>query len=199
MKKLVLASHNKGKLKEFAELLGPLGIEVVSAADLGISEPEETGLTFTANAQLKARHSAMISGEYALSDDSGLVIDALGGAPGIYSARWAGPNKDFREAFSRIRRELKNKNAPLDSPAYFACVLCLCAPDGTCREFEGRVEGRLRFPPKGTKGFGYDPIFIPDGHEKTFAEINPEIKNKMSHRARAFEKFLRYIPTLKKA
>lgn len=190
MQKLVLASHNKGKLKELAALLTPLGIEVVSTT---ASEPEETGSTFSENAQLKARHSALHMNAMALSDDSGLVIPALGGSPGIYSARWAGESKDFTVAFERIGKELHEAGAPLDSPAYFVCMLSLSDAQGNCMDFEGRIHGKLTFPPRGDKGFGYDPIFIPDGYTETFAEIAPEIKNRISHRANAFTKFLEYI------
>jgi len=196
MKKLVLASHNKGKLKEFAALLAPLGVEVVSAGELDISEPEETGLTFHENAQLKAHHSAKASGLPALSDDSGLVIEALDGAPGIYSARWAGKTKDFNIAFERIKKELTEKGEALEARAYFISVISLAMPDGSCIDLEGRIYGTLTFPPRGDMGFGYDPIFVPEGYDKTFAEISPELKNRISHRARAFEKFLEYITSL---
>jgi len=197
IKKLVLATHNEGKLKEFDALLKPRGIEVVSAGSLGIAEPEETGLTFVENAQLKSRNSALASGEYALSDDSGLVVPRIGGQPGIYSARWAGKTKDFNIAFKRIEHELNEVKAPLNVPAYFISVLSLCAPNGSCTDFVGECHGHLSFPPRGEHGFGYDPIFIPEGFTETFAEISPEIKNKMSHRARAFEKFVEYIAAYK--
>lgn len=193
---LVIASHNRGKIVEIGALLEPLGISVKSAGELGISEPEETGSTFIANADLKARHSAVMSGLPALADDSGLVVPAIAGAPGIYSARWAGEKKDFSMAFQRIKDELEKANAPLNTTAYFVCALSLCMPDGDCAPFEGRVYGTLTFPPRGTQGFGYDPIFIPDGYEQSFAEIPAEIKNKISHRASAFFKFLEYIRSL---
>lgn len=193
LKKLVIASHNAGKLREFTALLAPLGIEVTSAGELGISEPEETGKTFTENARLKAHHCMAASSLPALSDDSGLVIPAIGGAPGIYSARWAGDKKDFGVAFARIQRELALADAPADSPCYFVCVLSLCYPGGEIIDFEGRVNGTLTFPPSGDKGFGYDPIFTPDGYDVTFAALDANIKNNISHRARAFTKFLEYI------
>lgn len=193
MRELVIATHNTGKLREFEALLSPLGISVRSAGELGISEPEETGTTFTENAELKARHCAQASGMHALSDDSGLVVPAIGGQPGIYSARWAGPNKDFSVAFARIQDELAKADAVMESAAYFISVLSLSAPDGHCMNFEGRIHGTLTFPPRGDKGFGYDPIFIPDGYTQSFAEIPAELKNKISHRANAFSKFLEYI------
>jgi XTP/dITP diphosphohydrolase len=196
MRKIVLASHNKGKLKELSALLAPLGIEVTPTQ---ASEPEENGTTFSENARLKARHSALTSGLFALSDDSGLVIPAIGDAPGIYSARWAGESKDFNIAFERIKTELQKAGAPLETPAYFVCVLSLCDAEGNCTDFEGRVYGTLTFPPRGDKGFGYDPIFIPDGYTQSFAEIAPEIKNTISHRASAFAKFMEYIGGLSAA
>jgi len=193
-RKLVIASHNKGKIVEIAQLLAPFNVEVLSAAAFGIDEPEETGTTFAANAELKARHSFAQAKLPALADDSGLVIPALGGSPGVYSARWAGPDKDFVVAFARIERELKEAGQPGDVPAYFACVLCLCLPDGSAPTFEGRVHGRLSFPPRGERGFGYDPIFIPDGYDNiTFAQMDSAEKNRISHRAQAFEKFKAFV------
>ena len=189
IRELVIATHNSGKLKEFSALLAPLGIAAKSAGALHISEPEETGATFAENAELKARHSALASGLPALADDSGLVIPAIGGAPGIYSARWSGPNKDFSVAFDRIQNELGDK--PRD--AYFMCVLALADPGGECVHFEGRTHGTLTFPPRGERGFGYDPIFIPDGYDVTFAELDANIKNRISHRASAFSKLMEYI------
>jgi XTP/dITP diphosphohydrolase len=188
-KPLVIASHNKGKVAEIGELIAPLGIRVISAAEANIPEPEETGDTFIANAELKSRHAQEATGHAALADDSGLVIPALGGAPGIYSARWAGPDKNFTAAFQRIQTELGTK--PAD--AYFICVLALTLANGQTHHFEGRIDGTLTFPPRGEKGFGYDPIFIPKGDTRTFAEIDPHTKNAMSHRAKAFEKFLTYL------
>lgn len=194
--RLVIASHNRGKLREIAALLAPFRIEAVSAGALGLPEPEETGATFEENAALKARISAQASGLPALSDDSGLCIPALSGAPGIYSARWAGADKDFSVAFSRIERELAARGADAASgevAAYFICVLCLAFPDGREECFEGRVDGTLCFPPKGARGFGYDPIFIPSGYRESFGEMEPEKKHAISHRHIAFEKFIRYL------
>jgi XTP/dITP diphosphohydrolase len=179
---LVIASHNKGKVREIALLLGVYVAKFPSAGDLGLPEPEETEATFIGNAALKARAAALGSGLPALADDSGLVIPALGGAPGIYSARWAGPDKDFAVAMARVERELADK----DPSAHFVCALSLAWPDGTTETVEGKVFGRLIFPPRGEKGFGYDPIFIPDGHDITFAEMDPDDKHRMSHRADAF-------------
>lgn len=190
---LLIASHNKGKVREIGELLAPLGLHVKSAAELNIVEPEETGNTFVANAQLKAHHCAKASNLPALSDDSGLVIPALGGDPGIFSARWAGESKDFSLAFARIQSELKDVDALPPVAAYFVCVLCLAFPDGRAFDFEGRIEGTLTFPPRGLKGFGYDPIFIPDGYDVTFAELEPNIKSSISHRAKAFALFLEFL------
>ena len=186
---LVVASHNEGKVREIKALLGPHGIHPVSAASLGLAEPEETGLTFAANAEIKALACAKASHHAALSDDSGLCVDALGGAPGIYSARWAGPTKDFRIAMNRIHDELRHKGLST-SAAKFVCALCIAMPSGEMQTFEGEVHGRLTFPPRGERGFGYDPIFVADGMEQTFAEIEPAKKHAMSHRAKAFEKLL---------
>jgi XTP/dITP diphosphohydrolase len=186
---LIVASHNQGKVREIKALLGPHGIEPLSAAALGLAEPEETGSTFIANAELKARAAADIGGHPALADDSGLWVDALGGDPGIYSARWAGPAKDFRLAMARVEKELLAKNAT-DFSARFICALSIALPHGEIKSFEGEVHGRLTFPPRGAFGFGYDPIFIPDGWDQTFGEIDPQVKNAMGHRARAFEKLL---------
>jgi XTP/dITP diphosphohydrolase len=190
---LVVASHNPGKVREIKALLGPHGIAAISAGDLGLPEPEETGLTFAANAELKAHASAKGSGHAALADDSGLCVDALDGAPGIYSARWAGPTKDFRIAMTRIHDELRHLNISgglHTSAAKFVCALCLALPSGEFQTFEGEVHGSLTFPPRGPHGFGYDPIFIADGMIETFAEIDPAQKHAMSHRARAFQKLL---------
>ena len=186
--RLIVASHNAGKVREIAALLGPLSVEAVGAAALGLAEPEETGDTFIANAALKARAAAEASGEPALADDSGLVVPALDGAPGIYSARWAGPGKDFRAAMARIEAELAARGRETGgAAAYFVCALSLGWPDGQCETVEGRVDGSLRFPPRGLHGFGYDPIFVPDGHGRTFGEMLPEEKQPLTHRARAFE------------
>lgn len=186
---LVIASHNAGKVREIGELLAPLHINVLSATQAQVDEPEETGETFAENAALKAVHSTDVSGLPALADDSGLVVPAIGGAPGIYSARWAGPSKDFSVAFARIQKELGDK----PHEAYFLCTLALSVPGQAVELFEGRIDGVLTFPPRGGKGFGYDPIFIPSGYDITFAEFDPEEKNRISHRARAFEKFLHFL------
>jgi XTP/dITP diphosphohydrolase len=185
---LVLASHNKGKLREIAELLAPLGLNVKSAGALGLPEPEETEPTFEGNALLKARAAADASGMPALSDDSGLCVTALDGAPGIYSARWAGESKDFAAAMARIERELKDKNAK-DISAKFVCALALAMPKGEHAIFLGEAHGHLEFPPRGTRGFGYDPIFVMDGMTETFGQIDPDQKHAISHRAKAFGKF----------
>ena len=186
---LVVASHNAGKVREIKALLGPHGIEAISAGSLGLAEPEETGATFAANAEIKAIASAKASRHAALADDSGLCVDALDGAPGIYSARWAGPTKDFRVAMNRIHDELREKGLTT-SAAKFVCALCVALPSGEFKTFEGEVQGHLTFPPRGDHGFGYDPIFIANGMEQTFAEIDPARKHAMSHRAKAFEKLL---------
>jgi XTP/dITP diphosphohydrolase len=191
---LVVASHNPGKVREIKALLGPHGIEPLGAGDLGLPEPDETGSTFIANAELKARAAANAGHHPALADDSGLWVDALNGDPGIHSARWAGPAKDFRIAMARIEKELQEKSAT-DLSAKFVCALSIALPphegkEGEIKSFEGEVHGRLTFPPRGDHGFGYDPIFIPEGWDQTFGEIDPHVKNAMSHRARAFEKLL---------
>ncbi|MFN3077479.1 MAG: RdgB/HAM1 family non-canonical purine NTP pyrophosphatase [Alphaproteobacteria bacterium] len=185
--RLVVASHNVGKVREISDLLAPFAIEVVSAGDLGLPEPEETGTTFQTNATLKAAAAAKAAGLPALADDSGLVVPALGGAPGIYSARWGGPGKDFQAAMARVEQEL---GATMDRRAYFVCVLALAWPDEYCHTFEGHVYGTLVWPPRGTSGFGYDPIFQPDGHSVTFGEMNPREKHAISHRAEAFRKLV---------
>ncbi|HEY7688915.1 MAG TPA: RdgB/HAM1 family non-canonical purine NTP pyrophosphatase [Dongiaceae bacterium] len=187
--RLVIASHNKGKVSEIRDLLQPLSVSVVSAADLKLDEPEETGATFVANAELKARAAASASGLPCLADDSGLVVEGLGGAPGIHSARWAGPQRDFRFAMERVEREL-NANGHGDRRAHFVAVLSLCWPDGHCESFEGKVFGQLTWPPRGERGFGYDPIFVPDGHSATFGEMDPAAKHAISHRAVAFNQLL---------
>jgi XTP/dITP diphosphohydrolase len=180
--RLVIASHNPGKVEEIAALLAPFAVQTIAAGPLGIAEPEETGDSFEANAALKARAAAEATGMPALADDSGLVVPALGGAPGIYSARWAGPAKDFRIAMERVHRELGDR----DRSARFVAVLALASPDGRTDLFRGEVEGSLTWPPRGDRGFGYDPIFIPLGGSLTFGEISPEEKHRISHRARAF-------------
>src|SRR5579884_1677177 len=184
--RLVIASHNSGKVAEIAALLSPYAVTSVPAAALGICEPPETGATFEENAALKARHSARRSGLPALADDSGLVVPALGGMPGIYSARWAGPERDFRAAMQKVHDALGDK----DRAARFVAVLALAWPDGHCECFRGEVAGRLVWPPRGEHGFGYDPMFVPAGHRATFGELGAEgWKHRISHRARAFEKF----------
>ena len=185
-KEILVASHNAGKVREISALLMPLGITVTSSADHSLSEPIEDGKTFVENAEIKARQSCKESGLPSLADDSGLVVPALDGAPGIYSARWAGPDKDFGLAMQRIKDELGDK----DPAAYFVCVLSLAWPDGHVESFEGRVDGTLVFPPRGQKGFGYDPIFVSHGDDKTFAEIDPEEKHRISHRADAFTQLM---------
>src|SRR5271163_606151 len=182
--RLVIASHNPGKIEEIAALLAPFAVETVAAGSLGIPEPEETGDSFEANAALKARAAAEASGLPTFADDSGLVVPALGGAPGIYSARWAGPAKDFRLAMERVHRELGDK----DRSARFVSVLALAWPQGDTELFRGEVEGTLTWPPRGDRGFGYDPMFIPRGGTLTFGEMDPIEKHRISHRARAFAK-----------
>src|SRR6185295_19243485 len=194
---IVVASHNAGKAREIVDLLGPFGIEVKSASELGLAEPEETGATFEANAILKAKAAAEASGLLALADDSGLAVDALDGAPGIYSARWAGPAKDFYLAMRKVEDALREKGAttPDRRRAHFVAALALATPDGEVETFTGRIEGTLVWPPRGDKGFGYDPIFMPDGHSRTFGEMSAEEKHgwrpgqatALSHRARAFQ------------
>jgi XTP/dITP diphosphohydrolase len=188
-RRIVVASHNSGKVREIGELLRPLGVEAVSAASLALPEPEETETTFAGNAELKARAAARASGLPALADDSGLEVFALDGAPGVYSARWAGPNKDFTLAMARVARELEARGAG-DRAARFVCVLALAQPNGAVESFEGEARGAIVWPARGEKGFGYDPIFAPEGHVKTFAEMTPEEKLPLTHRARAFEKLL---------
>ena len=187
--KLVVASHNPGKVKEIGELIAPFGIETLGAAQLGLAEPEETGTSFAENALLKAEAAMRASHLPALADDSGLCVAALDGAPGIHSARWAGPQKDFRLAMLRVEEELE-KTGSHDSRAHFVCALALAAPEAESEIFEGRVFGSLIFPPRGRKGFGYDPIFVPEGHRFTFGEMEPQTKHAISHRARAFAKFV---------
>lgn len=194
---VVIATHNPGKLKEMRELLAPYGIATQSAGELGLPEPEETGKTFAANARIKAVAAASASDTPAFADDSGLVVDALDGEPGIHSARWAGPDKDFRAAMNRIQTLLIERGAktPEQRRAHFVAALCLAWPDGHIEEFEGRVDGVAVWPPRGDKGFGYDPLFRPDGFDRTFGEMNAQEKHGLppqgkglSHRARAFIK-----------
>lgn len=185
--KLVIASHNKGKVREIAELLEPFGTDVVSAGELDLPEPEETGMSFIANALIKAHAAAEASGLPALADDSGLSVAALGGQPGIYSARWAGPEKDFDRAMARVNEELARS---ADRSGRFVCALALAWPDGHAEVFEGIVSGTIVWPMRGEKGFGYDPIFEPDGYAVTFAEMEPAEKHAISHRAVAFEQLV---------
>lgn len=180
-----IASHNTGKIREIADLIAPFGLDARGADSLGLPEPEETEDSFTGNALLKARAGAEHSGLVALADDSGLAVTALDGAPGIYSARWAGEPRDFYAAMDKVRAELEAKGAQ-DYSARFVCALALAHPDGEARVYEGEVRGTLTFPPRGENGFGYDPIFIPDGHTLTFGEMDPAKKHAMSHRAHAF-------------
>jgi XTP/dITP diphosphohydrolase len=197
--RIVVATHNAGKLREIRELLAPHGLHAVGAAELRLPEPQETGLTFGENAALKAAAAAYASGEPALADDSGLCVDALRGAPGVYSARWASGGRDFYGAMRRIEHELHALGAALPWRAHFISALALAWPDEGVETFEGRVDGDLVFPPRGSAGFGYDPIFRPDGHARTFGEMTAEEKHgipldgslALSHRARAFQKFTR--------
>jgi XTP/dITP diphosphohydrolase len=195
--RVVIATHNPGKLNEMRELLAPFRIEAISAGDMGLNEPEEIGTTFRDNARIKARAAALASGLPAFADDSGLVVDALDGAPGIYSARWAGPDRNFGNAMRAVEDQLQAKDAttPDRRKASFVSALCVAWPDGHMEEFEGRVDGTLVWPPRGDKGFGYDPIFLPDGYTRTFGEMTSEEKHGLpprglglSHRARAFRK-----------
>jgi XTP/dITP diphosphohydrolase len=188
--KLVIASHNKGKLAEIAALLGPYGIEPVSAASLDVPEPDETGTSFAANAELKARFSADLTGLPALADDSGLCVDALDGDPGIFSARWAGPTKDFGLAMELVHENLAAVGPDAGRDAHFVCALSLCWPDGEIVTVEGRIDGHLCWPPRGTNGFGYDAMFVPWHHELSFGEMDFDKKHAMSHRAEAFRKLV---------
>ena len=192
--KLVIATHNPGKLREIRDLMEPLGISCVGAEELGLPEPEEIGNTFVDNADLKAREAADLSGLPALADDSGLCVDALQGAPGIFSARWAEDeqgNRDWMRAMERLWREVEAAGPDAGHDAHFACALAIAWPnDGQAENFEGRVDGMLTWPPRGDKGFGYDPIFVPAGHEATFGEMDPAEKHQMSHRADAFRKLV---------
>jgi XTP/dITP diphosphohydrolase len=191
--KLVIATHNPGKLREIRALLAPLGIECVGAEELDLPEPEETGVTFVDNAELKARQAADLSGLPALADDSGLSVDALHGNPGIYSARWAEDGegeRDFHRAMERVWREVETAGPDAGHDAHFVCVLSLAWPDGAIESFEGRCDGTLVWPPRGDKGFGYDPMFVKAGMSETFGEIDPAEKHRISHRADAFAKLV---------
>ena len=187
--RIVVASHNEGKVRELAELFAPYGVACVAAASLGLPEPEETGASFAENAALKAKAAAKASGMTAIADDSGLEVAALGGAPGIHAARWGGEARDFSLAMARVHRELEEKGAS-DLRANFVCALALAAPKRPARVFEGKVFGTLAWPPRGLRGFGYDPIFVPEGYTQTFGEMAPAEKNALSHRMRAFEKLM---------
>ena len=189
---LILATHNQGKVKEFQEMLGPCVESLRCAADFCLPEPEETGATFVENAFLKARAAVAETGLPCLADDSGLAVDSLGGSPGIYSARWAGPEKDFGKAMQRVYEELKDHE---DKSAAFVAVLALVFPDGQEEVFEGRVAGDISWPPRGSKGFGYDPIFVPEGFSVTFAEMDSNQKHTMSHRFQAVEKLKTFLST----
>ena len=195
--KLVISSHSAGKVREIRALLEPFGIEPVSAGDLGLPEPEETGTTFAENALLKARSAAQGSGLPALADDSGLCVAALNGAPGVYTADWAekrafegGPGRDWYMAMGKVEGKLSEQGLDVDRSGYFICTLALAWPDGHEEVFEGRVHGALTWPPRGTLGFGYDPVFVPQGRTQTFAELDPAEKHAMSHRADAFAKLV---------
>jgi XTP/dITP diphosphohydrolase len=187
---LVLASHNAGKLREIGALVAPWRLDVRAASDFGLPEPAETENTFEGNALLKARFSARGSGHTALADDSGLVVPALDGAPGVWSADWAGVPRDFGRAMDRVRAELAARGQGQGTPAHFVCVLALANSDGQEVVFRGEVHGTLAFPPRGSRGFGYDPIFVPDGHGETFGEMDPAAKHAMSHRAAAFARLV---------
>lgn len=184
--RLVVATHNKGKLAEMADLLRPYGLDCVSAGSLGVAEPDETGTTFEANAALKARHTATATRLPALADDSGICVTALDGDPGVFTANWAGPKRDFARAMRMVEAALDGAK---DRSAKFVSVLALAWPDGDVELFRGEVEGTLVWPPRGTRGFGYDPVFVPAGHSVTFGEMDPALKHTMSHRAVAFAKF----------
>ena len=193
----MIATHNPGKLAEMRDLIAAYGVEATSAGELGLREPEETGTTFRANARIKAQAAAKASGMASFADDSGLAVDALGGKPGIHSARWAGPEKDFRFAMNEIQTKLieQGAKAPEQRRAHFVSALCVAWPDGHLEEFEATVDGTLVWPPRGDKGFGYDPMFLPDGHALTFGEMSSDDKHGLpprgkglSHRARAFLK-----------
>ena len=189
-KKLVVASHNAGKVREIGELLAEFDVSPISAGELGLPEPIEDGDTFIANAEIKALAAATASGEIALSDDSGFAVDALDGDPGIFSARWAGPAKDFTVAMQAVKDKLEDGGHPIPSPASFICALCLAWPDGHTESFEGKVSGQFVWPMQGEKGFGYDPVFVADGMDITFAQMEPAEKHAISHRADAFRQLI---------
>jgi XTP/dITP diphosphohydrolase len=190
---LVVATHNPGKLREIEALVAPAGLNVMTAGALGLPEPEETGRTFVENATLKAVAAAIASGHPALADDSGVCVDALNGDPGVYSARWAGPTKDFATAMRKVEDGLQAAGAttPEKRTAHFVAVLCLAWPSGATATFRGEVHGHMIWPPRGQNGFGYDPMFVPDGYDRTYAEMATEEKRHMSHRALAYAAFAR--------
>ena len=194
LKELIFASHNKGKIKEIKELLAPLNIAVKTSDDIEIPDVEETGTTFAENSLLKSSAIAKITGIACIADDSGLCVDALNGAPGVYSARYA-PNRDFNKGMDKLLTEMK-ESANKSRSAHFSCVISLAYPDGKYEIFEGRVDGHIAEKKQGNGGFGYDPLFIPDGFDKSFAELGSELKNNISHRARAMQKLLAYLKSL---
>jgi XTP/dITP diphosphohydrolase len=187
--RLVVASHNPGKVREIADLIAPWKLQAISVGELGLPEPDETEPTFIGNALLKARAAAHGAQLPALADDSGLCVEALDGAPGIYSARWAGPTKDFSLAMEDVNRRMQASGRS-SRAAWYICALAIAWPDGVEASFEGRIDGELVWPPRGTRGFGYDPMFVPEGHSLTFGEMEPGAKHAMSHRARAFRQFV---------
>lgn len=187
---LVIATHNQGKLREIAELVAPFRVRAISAGELGLPEPEETGETYLANAELKALAATQAANLPALADDSGISVDALDGAPGIYSARWAGPSKDFGKAMEKVWLAVQDKGTEPPFTARFVSVLTLAWPDGHTESFEGIVPGKLVWPPRGNHGFGYDPMFVPEGETRSFGEIPHAEKQTMSHRARAFRQLI---------
>ena len=191
MKEIIFASHNQGKIKEIRQILEPLHIHVLSADDLDLPDVEETGTTFEENAALKALTIAKLKNIPCLADDSGLCVDALNGRPGVYSARYA-PNRDFKKAMQMLLKEMSDSKDK-SRKAHFSCVIVLGHPDGSYKAFEGRVDGSIEFSPKGESGFGFDPVFTPDGYNQTFAELGSEVKNKISHRGRALKKFIDFL------
>jgi len=194
MKKLIIASHNQDKVAEILDFVKPYGFAVETARQHGVSEPEETGNSFADNALLKVRNTFMHTHLPSLADDSGMAVDALGGAPGIYSARWGGESRDFNMAMQRVKTELEAKNiSPNGSVAFFICVLAYIDETGAEHIFEGSIKGHLSFPPRGSHGFGYDPIFVPDGYDKSFAELGADIKKSISHRSIAMAKFRNFL------
>ena len=188
--RLVIATHNQGKLREFSRILGSSFASIVTAGELGLPEPIESGTTFVENALIKARAAAALTQSAVLADDSGLCVTAIGGDPGLFSARWAGPNKDFKHAMRRVHDTLGNS---IDRSATFIAVIALVLPDGSPQIFEGRAHGTIVWPPRGDKGHGYDPVFMPDGETRTFAEMTEDEKNTISHRGKAIEKLLAWL------